>query len=76
MTSLKGMVTCISANAPSKLKFKSTLSILGTLLGRRMLMGGGLVWDVEGLVERVWFNLFFVLYTWNSCFFKFYLDSW
>jgi hypothetical protein len=76
MTSLKGMVTCILDNFPSKSKFKSTLLVYGGFLGRRMFMGGGLVWVTAGLVERGWFNFFFLVYTWNSCFFNFSLDSW
>jgi hypothetical protein len=63
MTSLKGMVTCILDSAPSESKFKSTLSVLGGFLGRIMFMGGGLVWDIVGLVERGWFIFFCLLYT-------------
>jgi hypothetical protein len=42
MTSLRGMVTCILDSAPSKSKFKSTLSVL-EVLGRIMSEGGGFV---------------------------------
>jgi hypothetical protein len=62
MNSLKGIVTCILDSAPSKSKFKSTLSVLKGFLGRRMSKGGGLVWATAGLVEIGWFS-FFHLYT-------------
>jgi hypothetical protein len=75
MTSLKGIVTCIFASAPSKSKFKSVLSFLGGFLGRSMIMGGGLVCETKGPVREGWFILFFLVYTWNYCFFNFSLDS-
>jgi hypothetical protein len=75
MTSLSGMVPCILANANSRSKFKSTLLVLGGFLGSSMFIGGGLGCEVIGPVERGWFIHFFLVYTWNSCFFNFSLDS-
>ena len=76
MISFSGMVMCIFANAPSKSKFESTLLVLGGFLGRSMFIGGGLVCEITSPVERGWFIHFFLVYTWNCCFFDFSLDSW
>jgi hypothetical protein len=76
MSSLKGMVTCILDSAPSKSNFNSTLSVLGGFLGRRMFMGGGLVWAIEILVETGWFIFLCLVYTRNYFFFNFSLHSW
>jgi hypothetical protein len=38
-------------------------------------MGGGIVYDATGPIERGWFILFCLVYTQNSCFFNFSLDS-
>jgi hypothetical protein len=76
MTSLDGMVTRIFSSAPSKSKFKSTFLVLGGFLGRSMFIGGGLVCEIAGPVERGWFIISCLVYTWNYFFFNFSLDSW